>query len=56
MKTYTVKKYNAKSDRWLDLGCGYTEDDVNAITKEYKFNGLFYERKGTTNMLEVTED
>lgn len=56
MKTYTVNKYNAKLDKWENLGSGYTADDVRAITKGYKFNGLFYERKGTMNMFEVTED
>lgn len=56
MTKYKVKKYNSKADRFEDLGGGYTEEDVKAITKGYKFNGLFYERQGTMTFYTVSEE
>lgn len=56
MEKYKVEKYNPKTDSFQNLGGGYTEDDVKAITKGYKFNGLFYERKGTETFYIVTAE
>lgn len=56
MKTYRISKYEPKEDKWYSYGGGYTEEDVKAITKGYKSNGLFYERKGTRTMYEVVEE
>lgn len=56
MATYNVKKYNSKTDKFENFGGGYTEEDVKAITKGYKFNGFFYDRKGTKTFYMVEED
>ena len=40
----TITKINVKTEEEIRYGSGYTEEDVKALTKGYKFNGLFYER------------
>ena len=55
MKTYEIEKYNTTTDNWENLGKGYSEEDVKAITKGYKFTGLFYERKNSLVMFIVKE-
>lgn len=44
--TYKVEKYDPKTGKFQNCGI-YTEEDVKIITRGYRFNGLFYERKGT---------
>ena len=56
MARYRISKYNPKTKEWENYGGGYTEDDVKLITKGYKNNGLFYERKGSKIIYEVVED
>ena len=51
--TYKIKKYDPKTDKWVSYGGGYTKEDVKSITKGYKNNGMFYERKGSKIMYEV---
>lgn len=50
---YRIRKYNPKTDKWENYGGGYTEEDVKQITKGYRYNGLFYERKGSMVIFEV---
>lgn len=45
MKMFKVTKVEIATGNETNFGCGYSEEDVKAITKGYKFNGLFYERK-----------
>lgn len=45
MKMFKVTKVEIATGSETNYGCGYNEEDVKAITKGYKFNGLFYERK-----------
>lgn len=56
MTKYKISKYNPKTGEWENYGGGYTMEDVKAITKGYKSNGLFYERKGSKVIFEVVED
>lgn len=54
MTIYTVTKLEILTGKETDYGnCGY--DDVQAITKGYIFNGLFYERKNGKYIYIVTE-
>lgn len=55
MKRYKISKYNPKKDSWEDYGGGYTAEDVKVITKGFRNNGLFYERKGSKIIFEVAE-
>lgn len=45
--TYKIQKYNPKTDKFENYGGGYSEEDMKVITKGYKFNGQFYERKNS---------
>lgn len=54
--TYRITRYNPDTNNWEDFGGGYTEEDVKAITKGFKNNGLFYERKNSKVMYEVIAD
>lgn len=42
---FKVTKVEIATGSETNYGCGYSEEDVKAITKGYTFNGLFYERK-----------
>ena len=55
-KTYRIAKYNPNTDKWEDYGRGYSAEDVKAVTKGYKNEGLFYSRKGSKVLYEVRED
>ena len=44
---YRIEKYNPKTEEWENMGGGFTENDVKAITKGFHFNGLFYTRKNS---------
>lgn len=52
MELYNIWKYEPKSNKWIDLG-KYPKNDIKVITKGYKFNGLFYERKNSMIMFDV---
>lgn len=54
--TYRISRYNPDTKDWEDFGGGYTEEDVKVITKGFKNNGLFYERKNSRVMYEVIAD
>lgn len=54
--TYNITKIDSKTEHETNMGNGYTEEDVKAITKGYTFNGLFYERKNSKWMYIVEED
>jgi len=54
--TYNITKIDSKTESEINMGSGYTEEDVKAITKGYTFNGLFYERKNSKWMYIVEED
>ena len=56
MKKYKVTKLDSRSGEKTECGGGYTEEDVKAITKGYKFNGLFYDRKGSHIIYTVEEE
>lgn len=56
MVTYRINVYNSKTNDWDDFGGGYSKDDVKKITKGYRKNGLFYERKGSKKIYEVVEE
>lgn len=56
MKTYRITKMDSKTEKETNYGGGYTEEDVKAITKGYKFNGLFYDRKGSNYIYIVEEE
>ena len=51
MKNYSIKKIEIATEKEFDLGSGYTEEDVKQITKGYKNNGLFYERKNGKHII-----
>ena len=52
MKRYKVEKVD--ENKTINYGV-YDEDDVKLITRGYKFNGLFYERKNSNSIYIVTE-
>lgn len=52
MKRYKVEKVD--ENKTIDYGV-YDEGDVKLITRGYKFNGLFYERKNSNSIYIVTE-
>lgn len=56
MKKYTITKVNVETKKEADYGGGYTKEDVREITKGYKFNGMFYERKGSKYIFFVSEE
>lgn len=53
MEKYTITKVNAETGKETNYGKGYTIEDVKEITKGYKFNGMFYNRKGSKYMFFV---
>lgn len=53
--TYTITKIEIATEKEFDYGGGYTEEDVKAITKGYKFNGMWYERKNGKYMFIVDQ-
>ena len=56
MTTYNIVKINCMTEEEQNMGSGYTMEDVKAITKGYKFNGLFYTRTNSKWMFIVEED
>ena len=54
--TYSIEKYNPKTDEWENMGGGYTENDVKQITKGFPFNGMFYTRKNSQIMYVVEKE
>lgn len=54
MKTYEVIKINSKTGQEINYGF-YGMEDVKLITRGYKNNGLFYERKNSKWFFCVTE-
>lgn len=49
-----IIKVNIKTEQEIDLGSGYTQEDVKNITKGYTFNGMFYER-ANSNWIYIVE-
>jgi len=49
-----VKKLHIPTDKEFDYGC-YDDNDIAIITVGYKWNGLFYERKGS-NWIYIVEE
>lgn len=49
-----IIKVNIKTEQEIDLGSGYTEEDIKDIVKGYTFNGMFYERKNS-NWIYIVE-
>lgn len=57
MKKFAIRKYNINEpEKVYNLGKGYTEEDVKLITKGYKYNGFFYERKNSDTIYIVEEE
>lgn len=55
MKKYKILKIDTTTEKESDLGGGYSQEDVKAITKGYTDNGLFYERQGSKYIFIVKE-
>ena len=53
---YKVIKVDSKTENEMNMGSGYTEEDVKIITRGYTFNGLYYDRKGSRYFYIVEED
>lgn len=53
---YTITKVDTITEIETNYGGGYDEQDVKLITKGYKFNGLFYERKGSKFIFIIEQD
>lgn len=54
MKKYSVTKMSIDGAE-INYGGGYSEEDVKSITRGYKFNGVFYDRKGSRWFYVVSE-
>ena len=52
---FKVTKINIETEKEYNYG-SYTKEDVKLITRGYKFNGLFYERKNSKFIFIVQED
>lgn len=50
---YKITKIDIKTEKEQNYGT-WGEDDMKAIVKGYKFNGLFWERKGS-NYIYIVE-
>ena len=56
MKNYSIKKIEIATEKEINYGSGYTEEEeVKQITKGYTNNGLFYERKNGKHIIIVEE-
>lgn len=53
MKRFRVTKIKWNGEE-IDYGT-MNKEDVKLVTKGYKFNGLFYERKNSKNIFVVDE-
>ncbi len=53
---FKVVKINCENGNEIDCGSYTNEEDVKAITKGYKFNGLFYTRENSKYFFIVTEE
>ena len=51
---YRITKIDCRTGEERDYGV-YSESEVKGIVKGYKFNGLFYERKGSNWFFMVEE-
>ena len=49
-----VKKLHILTNKESDCG-RYSDNDIKVMTKGYKWNGLFYERKGS-NWIYIVEE
>lgn len=49
----TITKINIETGQETNYGGGYNESDVKEITKGYKFNGLFFEKKNSKYIFTV---
>ena len=54
--TYQIVKIDTKTQKEYDYGNGHSKQDIQEITKGYKFNGLFYERKNSKYIFTVKEE
>ena len=55
MTVYKVTKINSENGQEVNYGTYTNFDDVKAIVKGYKFNGLFYNRIGSKYFFIVEE-
>ena len=53
---YQITKIDTETKKEYNYGGGYTEQDIQEITKGYKHNGLFYERKNSKYIFIVKEE
>lgn len=54
MKNYNIKQYNAKRNKWVDMGT-WDEKFKNEFIKGYSFDGEFYKRGNSATMYKITE-
>lgn len=52
---YEVVKINSENGKETNYGTYTNKEDVEAIIKGYKFNGLFYTRESSKYFFTVTE-
>lgn len=51
-----IIKVDIRTEKEINYGSGYTQEDVRAITKGYTYNGLFYERANSNYIYIVEEE
>jgi hypothetical protein len=56
MTVYKVTKINSENGQEINYGTYTNFEDVKAITKGYKFDGLFYNREGSKFFFIVEEE
>lgn len=52
MKKYEITKCDANSTKEYGI---WSEEDMKLIVRGYKWNGMFYERKGSKSIFIVNE-
>lgn len=55
MSKYSITKIDTTTEKETNYGSGYTQEEVNGITRGYVYNGLFYERKNSRYIFIVSE-
>ena len=55
MAKYKIDQYNAKKDKWLDMGVWNEEYAKGEFIKGYTFDGEFYKKGNSQTMYKLTE-
>ena len=56
MATYTIQKFDCKTNKWENFGGGYTSEEVKQIIKGFPFDGHYYSRKNGNTFYLVEEE